>query len=126
MWTACSPASLCPPDTRFDGEKQSFNYDGAAQELPLLAGSASLKGRELTLSVVNCSAGDEIEAEIGLVGASAREVGLTTLAGPGIHAHNRFEAPRLVQPRTQALDVSGSAWAQAFAPASVNVLRILL
>lgn len=112
--------------TGFQSDSLTFNFNGEQQEMPALAGSASLQGRELTLSVVNCSAADEIEAEIGLVGASAREVELTTLAGPGIHAHNRFEAPNLVRPQSQTLDVSGSAWTQAFAPASVNVLRILL
>ncbi len=112
--------------TRFESEGLGYKVHGEAQEMPALAGSASLMGNELTLSVVNCSAGDAIEAEISLVAASAREVALTTLEGPGIHAHNRFEAPNLVRPRTQALDVSGSAWTQGFAPASVNVLRILL
>ena len=112
--------------TSFESESLAFTSGGAQQELPTLAGSASLKGRELTLSIVNCHADSAVEAEIELIGARAREVTLSTLAGPGIHAHNRFEAPDLVQPRTETLAVSGNAWAQTFAPASVNVLRILL
>lgn len=112
--------------TAFESDMLSFTSNGATEEMPGLAGSASLKGRELTLSVVNCSADSAIEAEIDIIGASAREITLTTLAGAGIHAHNRFEAPELVQPQTQTLTASGSAWAQSFAPASVNVLRILL
>ena len=112
--------------TSFESETLNFTSAAEQQSLPTLAGSASLKGRELTLSVVNCSASDDIEAEISLAGANAREVTLTTLSGPGIHAHNRFEAPDLVQPRTETLAASGSAWTQRFAPASVNLLRILL
>ena len=112
--------------TDFECETLSFTSDGAAQELPALAGSASLKGRELTLSVVNLHHDTPIEAEIRLVGAQAREVTLNTLAGTDIRAHNDFDSPDRVQPREQTLEVSGSAWTQTFAPASVNVLRVLL
>ena len=42
--------------TSFESESLAFTSGGAQQELPTLAGSASLKGRELTLSVVNCHA----------------------------------------------------------------------
>ena len=93
-----------------------------------LAGSASLHGRTLTLTVVNPAIGRPIEATIALRGAvaggDAEEVVLTHA---DIHAHNTFDAPETVTlgaPRQIAL--AGGHFTHQFAAQSVTRLTIPL
>jgi len=93
-----------------------------------LAGSASLRDRTLTLTVVNPAIGTPIEATIALRGATAtgtaEEVILTHA---DIHAHNTFDAPETVTlgaPRQIA--VAGDRFTHRFAAQSVTRLTIPL
>ncbi len=102
----------------------------AGEELRLfgLAGSASLRGDTLTLTVVNPRVGAPVEATINLRGdAGVREATETVLTHADIRAHNTFDAPdtvTLVAPR--ALDVSGRSFRHQFAAQSVTSLTIAL
>jgi alpha-N-arabinofuranosidase len=90
-----------------------------------LAGSASIKDRTLTLTVVNPHVSEAREAEIGFQGASAVSARAMTIAADDIHAHNTFERPTVVQPREgQAVAVKGGVATYRFPAASVTRLTV--
>jgi alpha-N-arabinofuranosidase len=91
-----------------------------------LAGSASLHGKTLVVTVVNAHASNPSPAEVSLRGGAAKSVRVTVLTAPDIHAHNDFDHPDAVVPQTRPAAVSGSRFAWTFPPASVTRLEIEL
>ena len=92
-----------------------------------LGGSASLKSRTLTLTVVNPHVTDARETEIQVRGGRPVSVAATTLAASDIHAHNTFDAPDTVRPRTApAPATTDGGLTFRFPPASVTRLTIEL
>jgi alpha-N-arabinofuranosidase len=91
-----------------------------------LAGAASRNGKQLTLTVTNPSLDQAREAEIAIRGGTAQSARAVTLAASDVHAHNSFEAPREVEPKTEALNVRGALVVHRFPPASVTKLEIAL
>jgi alpha-L-arabinofuranosidase len=94
-----------------------------------LNGSASIKGRELLLTVVNPDVHAPRETEITLGGGAAvKSCRATTLTSGDIHAHNTFENPDALKPASQDLPASAIAapLRYTFPPASVTALRITL
>jgi len=90
-----------------------------------LGGSASLKNRTLTLTVVNPHISAPREAEIEVRGGTPGAVRAMTIASSDIHAHNTFEAPDTVRPREDQVPAArGTALAYRFPPASVTRLTI--
>jgi alpha-N-arabinofuranosidase len=89
-----------------------------------LAGSASRNGKQLTLTVTNPSLDQAREAEIAIRGGAAQSARATTLAASDVHAHNRFDAPREVEPKTETLNVRPGLVVHRFPPASVTKLEI--
>ena len=112
----------------FDAPEVALAEAGEELRLFGLAGSASLQGDTLTLTVVNPRVGAPVEATINLRGdAGVREATETVLTHADIRAHNTFDAPdtvTLAAPR--ALDVSGRSFRHQFAPQSVTSLTIAL
>jgi alpha-L-arabinofuranosidase len=93
------------------------------QRLFGLAGSASRRGSEVVVTVVNPHASQPREAEIAVRGAGVRSCRTTTLAATGLNAHNSFRNPRALVP------VAGTAPAEGtlvyrFPPASVVRLQL--
>ncbi len=95
-------------------------------QLPGLMGSASIQGETLTLSLVNPSASNPVEAAIELLGAQAKEVRITELFHPDIHAHNTFDSPGMVKPNTTAARPGNEPWRHTLPPASITVWRTKL
>jgi alpha-N-arabinofuranosidase len=91
-----------------------------------LAGSASLHGKTLVLTVVNPHASEPREAEVVLRGAAARSVQATVLTAPDIHAHNDFDHPDAVVPQPQPGSAAGQRFTWTFKPASVTKLAVEL
>ena len=92
-----------------------------------LQGSASLKSKVLTLTVVNPHATEARETEIAVRGASIQSVTSTFLTATDIHAHNSFENPQALMPKGSQVNAKGgSALNYRFAPASVTRLQINL
>lgn len=90
-----------------------------------LGGSASLKDRTLTLTVVNPHVSDAAVAEIALRGGTPRAVRASVIAASDIHAHNTFDRPDTVRMRDAATGtVSASGVTHTFPPASVTRLTI--
>jgi len=110
---------------RFISDAPSISY-GSGKTLWGLAGSASLHGKTLVITVVNPHASEERTVEVALRGASAQSGKATVLASADIHAHNDFDHPQAVEPSSAPANVSGSSFAWTFKPASVTKLEIAL
>jgi alpha-N-arabinofuranosidase len=94
--------------------------------LPEVSGSASIRGKVLTLTLVHTRHDSQTERTIRLRGASAKSVLATVLTHAELNAHNTFDAPHTVEPRSEALTASGSEFTVRIAPASVMKLEIEL
>jgi alpha-N-arabinofuranosidase len=92
-----------------------------------LAGSASVKDKTLTLTVVNPHVTEARETDVAIRGASIASVRATTISAPDIHAHNTFERPSDVQPREEKAGAAqGGVLVHRFPAASVTRVTILL
>jgi alpha-N-arabinofuranosidase len=110
--------------TAFEAPEIAFQGVTQEQHLPGLQGSASLKENVLTLTVVNTHATEAAEAAVVLRAGQAREATATELAHSDVHAHNTFDAPETVKPRTRKLPVNGEEIRCTFAPASVTRVSV--
>ena len=92
-----------------------------------LGGSATVKDRVLTLTVVNPHVSEPREAEIALRGATAVSAKATVIAAPDIHAHNTFAEPEMVRARDAPVSAPrDGALVHRFAAASVTKITIQL
>jgi alpha-N-arabinofuranosidase len=91
-----------------------------------LSGSASITGKQLTLTVTNPHLTEPRETEIVARGARAVTAQAQVLATPDVHAHNTFANPKAVQPRNEQVPVSAGTISYRFAPASVTRLQVSL
>ena len=92
-----------------------------------LAGSASVNGRALTLTVTNPHMTEAREAEVAVRGARVASARARVLSERDVHAHNSFAAPREVEPRDEEVRTAGAGpFFYRFAPASVTRLAITL
>jgi len=92
-----------------------------------LAGSASVKGRVVTVTVVNPHITDARETEIAVRGAEPTGVRVSTLAAADIHAHNAFDQPDAVRPRDEpAGTLRGGVLTQRLPAASVTRIAMEL
>jgi len=91
-----------------------------------LQGSASLNGKQLTLTVVNPYATEPRETEVVVRGGTIQSAQATILSSSDIHAHNSFENPRGLEPKEEKLPVTSSLFSYRFEPASVTRLQITL
>jgi alpha-N-arabinofuranosidase len=112
--------------TIFSAPSVDYDRDGKNASFWGLKGSASLRDKELTLTVVNPHLGEARETEIKIRGASLKSATATTLAHSDMHAHNTFEQRQVVVPETRSIDVGGGNLTYAFRPASVTKLALTL
>jgi len=113
--------------TEFVAPKVGFTrLDAQRKEVPNsfwgLNGSASLKGKQLVVTVVNPHAKETREADIAIRGASIRSGESRTLSATDIHARNSFANPNALEPKNATVAGSGSTLTYSFAPASVTRL----
>jgi alpha-N-arabinofuranosidase len=112
-------AEFLSPDISYDRDGQPATFWG-------LKGSASVRGKDLTLTVVNPDVSQPKEAEINLLGAETVSGRATVLAASDIHARNTFDNPNEVHPRTENWSPTGRSIKYTFAPASVTLLQLKL
>ena len=114
--------------TEFSAPNVSYQSAGQPAAFWGLNGSASIKGKELLLTVVNPDMHNARETQIDLGGAAVKSCRVTTLTSGDIHAHNTFEMPDALTPTSQDLPLaaSGASLHYTFAPASVTALQITL
>ncbi|MBI4583833.1 MAG: alpha-L-arabinofuranosidase [Planctomycetes bacterium] len=106
----------------------AFKAGGREEKIFRLAGSASVSQKKLTLTLVHAHASEPAEVSLQLrgAGAAAAAAARTVLAHPSLNAHNTFENPQEVVPRTGPLDQRGAELRIVLPAASVNRLDISL
>jgi alpha-L-arabinofuranosidase len=101
---------------------QRVNGSGAVWGLN---GSASVKDKTVTLTLVNPHAAQPLDVEIALRGAAVASAKALVLSAPDVHAHNTFDRPRAVQPRDHAVAAPrDGVMVHQLPPASVTRLTI--
>lgn len=100
--------------------------DGKAASFWGLNGSASVRGKNLTLTVVNPSTSETRESEIVVHGASTKSGTTTLLSNVDLHAHNTFDRRNEVTPQVRDLPSNRSGLTIQFPPASVSKLELSL
>lgn len=96
------------------------------ENMPALAGSASLKDKSLTLTVTNIHATEAIEAEVRIHDAKPVEAKQTVLCHDDIHGHNTFDKPSEILPKTSEVALKDNMPVLTLQPASVTRLDITL
>lgn len=104
----------------------SYVRDGKPASFWGLQGSASVRDKDVTLTVVNPNVNQAREAEIVIRGASIKSGTATFLTNPDIHARNTFEQRNEVAPRTVDLRSSGKTVTVQLPAASVTQLSLSL
>jgi alpha-N-arabinofuranosidase len=112
--------------TVFSSPSIAFARDGRAQALWGLGGSASLREKELTVTVVNPHATDARACAIAIKGAGVKEGRATVLSSTDLRAHNSFEHPAALAPRDAAVTPRAGSVVHTFPPASVTRLQLSL
>jgi alpha-L-arabinofuranosidase len=106
------------------------SYIGTLPPLKTLAGlsgSASISGKQMTLTVVNPSLTRPLTTEVAVRGSAIAEAVGTVLAAADIHDHNDFANPDRVKPTRASVGVAaGGKFVHTFPPASVTALQIKL
>jgi len=110
--------------TVFSSPPLDYTRNGQPATMRGLAGSASLRGRQLVLTVTNPGLKGVRETEIVVRGAVIRSVGAITLAAGDIHTHNSFDDPHRIEPKPVAVAQNGNLIVHRFAAASVTRLDI--
>lgn len=111
--------------TLFSAPRISYDRVNAKGSFWGLAGSASIRNRTLTLTVVNPHVTEPRSAEIVVRGGAPSTARATTIAAEDIHAHNTFERPDVVRPRDARVEpISGGVLAHTFPPASVTRITL--
>jgi len=112
-------AEFSAPEVHYDRDGKPAGFWG-------LKGSASLKGKTLTLTAVNPDVSEPREAEIVLRGAQAASAHAWVLSDSDIHAHNTFENPDRVQTRNADVEVRQGTLRFTYPPASVVKIEVQL
>ena len=112
--------------TIISSPEMHYDRDGKPASFWGLQGSASLRGKELVLSVVNPHVSQPRETLISLRGASVDSGTASTLASSDIHAHNTFAQPTALEPRPFKIETGRSGATVVFPPASVTTLSFRL
>jgi alpha-N-arabinofuranosidase len=104
----------------------ALTRDGRGQALWGLAGSASLRDKALTVTVVNPHATDARECAIAVRGAAIREARATVLSATDLRAHNSFEHPAALAPVDAPVRPAAGPLTHRFPAASVTRLQLTL
>lgn len=107
------------------GGNSATGSTAPATRLAGLSGSASIKDKTMTLTVVNPHLDQPLTTEIALHGMSITAVRGTVLASPNIHDHNDFDYPNAVHPGAAPTEApAGGRLTHTFPAASVTCLTL--
>ncbi len=112
--------------TIFSAPQAEYDRDGKPATFWSLNGSASLKGKDLHLTVVNPHVSQSREAEIIIRGASAASASASVITHSDLHARNTFDHRDVVIPQSASVSIRDAAIHHVFPPASVTALSIRL
>jgi alpha-N-arabinofuranosidase len=103
-----------------------YQFKGKDEEIFRVAGSASVRDETLTLTVVHTHVDEPGEAEIVIRGGTIRVARQTVLTHKDIHAHNTFEKPNVVVPKSAVCKLKGGRVTFTFAARSITRLDLTL
>ena len=112
--------------TQFLSENTTYTRDGQPAIFPGLLGSASLKGKTLTVSLVRPDAHQPLTVDIRPSGATVRSGTMKTLTGTALNAHNTFDQPDAVAPKAGEVRISEGTAVVQLPAASVSVVTLEL
>jgi alpha-N-arabinofuranosidase len=112
-------AEFGAPDIHYDRDGKDTTFWG-------LNGSASRKGRTVTLTMVNPSLSSPVDTQIALRGGDATAASGVVLNASDMHAHNTFDQPEAVKSASLAVSVSSGLLKVSIPPASVSKIEIAL
>lgn len=112
--------------TIFSAPTINYDRDGKQAAFWGLKGSSSVRGKELTLTVVNPHVTEPRDTHISVRGMRMKAASATILTHTDIHAHNTFAEKDVVVPREQSVEIKGDAVHFRFPPASVTKLSMQL
>jgi alpha-N-arabinofuranosidase len=110
----------------FSAPAVHYDRDGKQASFWGLKGSASLKGKTLTVTAVNPDVSQARETEIVLRGATAASARAWVVTDSDIHAHNTFEQPDRVKTHAAEVALRSGALSFTFPPASVAKIEVQL
>jgi alpha-N-arabinofuranosidase len=110
----------------FSSPSVNYDRDGKPASFWGLQGSASIKDKDLTITVVNPDVSQPRETEIVLRASEIKSGTVTVLTDTDIHAHNTLENPEAVRPRSEDLTVTGARIRHTFPAASVTSIQAKL
>jgi alpha-N-arabinofuranosidase len=110
----------------FSAPDVQYSFNGKPQSMWGLNGSASRKGKTITVTLVNSDVAGPKQTHVALRGVSVASVAGTVLTSTDIHAHNTWENPDAVKPMTLATQMSGDSVNLTVPPASVVKLEVTL
>ena len=112
--------------TSIESESVTFKAHDGEDDLPLVSGSASVKGKTLFVTLTNSHATDAIDVTVDLLGgASATGAAARALSGE-IHAHNTFDAPEALVPSPMGVRAEGGTMTLTLPAASVVAVTVNL
>jgi alpha-N-arabinofuranosidase len=112
--------------TVFSSPSIAFTREGQARALWGLGGSASVKDKTLTVTVVNPHASEPRECPIDVRGATVKEGRAMVLSSSDLRAHNSFEHPNALAPRDAPIARRSGSIVHTFPAASVTRLQLEL
>ena len=107
------------PEIHYDRDSKQASFAG-------LKGSASLRDKDLVLTVTNPHVSEPREATIAIRGASIQSATATVLSHTDLHAHNSLDQKNVLVPQSNDLTLKGKNSTHIFAPASVTKLTMRL
>ncbi len=94
--------------------------------LPAVAGSASLKGKNLFLTLTNSHATQSIRVDVRLLGGAKAAGGAARVLSGDIHAHNTFAQPCALTPQPFEVVADGASFVVELPPAAVVAVEMSL
>jgi alpha-N-arabinofuranosidase len=104
----------------------TFRAGGKEDKLFRVAGSASVRDKALTLTLVHTHAHEPAEVLVRLHDGKADSVRKTVLTHEKLNAHNTFDNPSVVTPKMEEMKERGEAMKCVLPPASVVRLDVRL
>lgn len=112
--------------TRIESDQVSYRRGEKTEEIPCVAGSASIKDKKLFLTLTNVHAEQAAQVQVRLLGGAKAQRSQTQILTDEIHAHNTFETPERLTPQPFAVEARGSDFTIELPPAAIAAISVEL
>jgi len=117
-------AHIETPEISFKKETKLISGEAPDGHIPAVAGSASLKGRVLFVTLTNSHAREAAEVTVDILGGARVAQASGQVLTNEIHAHNTFAAPRYVSPQVFDVACGAAQLSLTLPPASVAAIQV--